>query len=189
VIPITIGDSVALCVTKKKNLHRVAQSSTEGTEKNLNFTTKMATETERKFLVKSEFRHLAVKEIKIIQSYLSIDFNKTIRLRIADDKAFLTVKSRPQKNSITRNEWEVQISVGDAEEMMCICLPGRIVKTRYMVPSGKHTFEIDVFHEKNEGLIVAEIELTSEDESFDRPDWLGEEVTGMAQYYNANLIK
>jgi CYTH domain-containing protein len=149
----------------------------------------MATETERKFLVKSEFRHLAVSEIKIIQSYLSIDPDKTIRLRIADDKAFLTVKSRPLENSITRNEWEVEIPVIDAQEMMSICLPGRIVKTRYMVPSGRHTFEIDVFHEKNEGLIVAEIELNSENEYFSKPDWLAEEVTGKPQYYNANLIK
>ena len=149
----------------------------------------MATETERKFLVKSEFRHLAVREIKIIQSYLSIDAEKTIRLRIADDKAFLTVKSRPQKNSITRNEWEVEIKVRDAEEMMQICLPGRIVKTRYLVPAGKHTFEIDVFHEKNEGLVIAEIELAFDDEQFEKPSWLGEEVTGLPQYYNANLIK
>jgi adenylate cyclase len=149
----------------------------------------MATETERKFLVKGEFRHLAVKEIKIIQAYLVKDADKTIRLRIADDKAFLTVKSRPQKNSITRNEWEVQISVADAEQMMRICLPGRIFKTRYLVPSGKHTFEIDVFHEKNEGLIIAEIELSHDDEPFNKPDWLGEEVTGDPQYYNANLIK
>ena len=156
---------------------------------NFNFTIKMATETERKFLVKSEFRNLVIKEIKIIQAYLSIDADKTIRIRIADNKAFLTVKSRPKINSITRNEWEIEINVVDAEEMMCICLPGRIVKTRYLVPSGKHTFEVDVFHEKNEGLIVAEIELNSDEEHFDKPDWLGEEVTGMPQYYNANLIK
>ncbi|MGC1391118.1 MAG: CYTH domain-containing protein [Bacteroidales bacterium] len=149
----------------------------------------MATETERKFLVKSEFRHLAFKEIKIFQSYLTIDAEKTIRLRIADDKAFLTVKSRPHKNSITRNEWEVQIPVTDAEGMMGICIPGRIVKTRYLIQSGKHIFEVDVFHEKNEGLIIAEIELGSDDELFDKPSWLGEEVTGIPQYYNANLIK
>jgi adenylate cyclase len=164
-------------------------SITEVTEKKLNFTIKMATETERKFLIKNEFRHLSVKEIKIIQSYLSIDPNKTIRLRIADDKAYLTVKSRPRRNSITRNEWEIEIPVKDAEEMMNICLPGRIVKTRYLVPSGNHTFEVDVFHEKNEGLIIAEIELKSDDEHFDKPTWLGEEVTGIPQYYNANLIK
>ena len=149
----------------------------------------MATETERKFLVKGEFRHLVAKEIKIIQSYLTIDREKTIRLRIANENAFLTVKSRPKKNSITRNEWEVAIDVKDAEEMMTICLPGKIVKTRYLVPSGKHTIEVDVFHEKNEGLIIAEIELTSDDEYFEKPDWLGEEVTGLPQYYNANLIK
>ena len=149
----------------------------------------MATETERKFLVKGEFRHLVVREIKIIQSYLTIDSEKTIRLRIANANAFLTVKSRPKKNSITRNEWEVAIDIKDAEEMMTICLPGKIVKTRYLVPSGKHTIEVDVFHEKNEGLVIAEIELTSDDEYFEKPNWLGEEVTGLQQYYNANLIK
>jgi adenylate cyclase len=149
----------------------------------------MATETERKFLVKGEFRHLVAKEIRIIQSYLTIDREKTIRLRIANDNAFLTVKSRPKKNSITRNEWEVAIDIKDAEEMMTICLPGKIVKTRYLVPSGKHTIEVDVFHEKNEGLVIAEIELTSDDEYFEKPGWLGEEVTGLPQYYNSNLIK
>jgi len=149
----------------------------------------MATETERKYLLKGEFRHLVVKEIKIIQAYLSIDPIKTIRVRITDDKAYLTVKSRPKENSISRNEWEVVIDVKDAEEMLSICLPGKIVKTRYLVPSGKHTIEVDVFHEKNEGLIIAEIELNSEDEYFEKPDWLGEEVTGLPQYYNSNLIK
>lgn len=149
----------------------------------------MATETERKYLLKGEFRHLVVKEIKIIQAYLSIDPIKTIRVRITDDKAYLTVKSRPKENSISRSEWEVVIDVKDAEEMLSICLPGKIVKTRYLVPSGKHTIEVDVFHEKNEGLIIAEIELNSEDEYFEKPDWLGEEVTGLPQYYNANLIK
>ena len=83
----------------------------------------------------------------------------------------------------------MEIPVNDAQEMMSICLPGRIAKTRYLVPSGKHNFEIDVFHEKNEGLIIAEIELNKEDERFDKPDWLGDEVTGLPQYYNANLIK
>jgi adenylate cyclase len=149
----------------------------------------MAKETERKFLVKSEFRHLAIREIKMVQAYLTIDLQKTIRLRIADEKAFLTVKSRPLKNSITRNEWEVEIPVVDAKEMMAICLPGKVVKSRYLVPSGIHTFEVDVFHDKNEGLIIAEIELHFDDEYFEKPDWLGDEVTGLPQYYNANLIK
>jgi adenylate cyclase len=149
----------------------------------------MGKETERKFLVKGEFRHLAEREINIIQSYLSIDPDKTIRLRIADEKAFLTIKGRPLKNSITHSEWEVPVPVAEAEEIMQLCLPGRIVKTRYFIRYDRHVFEVDVFHEKNEGLIIAEIELVSDDEQFTKPDWLGEEVTGNPQYYNANLIK
>ena len=149
----------------------------------------MATETERKYLVKSEFRHLVVKEITITQFYLSIDPDKTIRLRIADDKAYLTIKSRFRKESITRSEWEFSIPFSDANEILHVCLPGKIVKTRYLIPSGNHTFEVDVFHDKNEGLIIAEIELSSEDEQFEKPDWLGEEVTGKQEYYNVNLIK
>ena len=150
---------------------------------------KMATETERKFLVKGEFIHLAVREIKIIQAYLILDHEKTIRIRIADDKAYLTIKTRPEKQSISRNEWEFQIPLKDADEMMKICVSGRIFKTRYIVPSGKHKIEVDVFHEKNEGLVIAEIELTSDNEEYFKPSWLGEEVTGQPQYYNANLIK
>jgi len=149
----------------------------------------MATETERKFLVKGEFRQQSVKEIRIIQSYMSIDPDKTIRLRIADDNAFLTIKSRINDKTIARNEWEFSIRLSDAIEMMNVCLPGKIVKTRYLIPSGKHTFEVDVFHDKNEGLIIAEIELSSENEQFEKPDWLGEEVTCKPEYYNANLIK
>jgi len=149
----------------------------------------MATETERKFLVISEFRHLSVKELRITQSYLSNDPDKTIRIRIADNEAFLTIKSRLSKKSIARSEWEFPIPLSDAIEMMHVCLPGKILKTRYLIPSGKHTFEVDVFHDKNEGLVIAEIELSSEDEQFEKPEWLGEEVTGKPEYYNANLIK
>jgi len=149
----------------------------------------MATETERKFLVTGEFRHLAVKEIKIIQAYLILDPQKTVRMRIADDKAYITIKTRASKNTITRNEWEFQIPLQDAEEMMKVCVPGRIYKTRYIIPSGKHKIEVDVFHEKNEGLVIAEIELASDDEKYDKPDWLGTEVTELPQYYNSNLIK
>jgi CYTH domain-containing protein len=155
----------------------------------LNFTAKMATETERKFLVKGEFKHLAYKAIKIIQSYLCIEKDKTIRLRIADNQAFMTIKGRITGKSIERSEWEFPIPLSDAEEMMSLSIPGRIVKTRYLILSGEHTFEVDVFHEKNEGLVIAEIELHSEDEVFDKPDWLGDEVTGIPGYYNANLIK
>ena len=149
----------------------------------------MATETERKFLVKGEFKHLAIKKIQITQCYLSIDPDKTIRIRIADNNAYLTIKSRLSKNLIARNEWEFPVALSDANEMMQICLPGKIVKTRYFVPAGDHTFEVDVFHDKNEGLLIAEVELSDENEQFKRPDWLGDEVTGDPRYYNANLIK
>jgi adenylate cyclase len=149
----------------------------------------MATETERKFLVKGKFMHLAISEINIIQSYLSKYPDKTVRLRITDDKGFLTIKSHIYPESITRHEWEFPISLSDAKEIMDVCLPGRIIKTRYLIPSGKHTFEVDVFHDKNEGLIIAEIELSSEDEPFEKPDWLGEEVTGKPEYYNSSLAK
>jgi adenylate cyclase len=149
----------------------------------------MATETERKFLVKGEFRHLAVKEIHIMQAYLTIDPDKTIRIRIADDKAYITIKGRPSGVSISRGEWEFPIPVSDASELMKLCINGRIVKTRYHIPAGRHTFEVDVFHDKNDGLTIAEIELSSDDEYFEKPGWLGEEVTGNPHYYNANLIK
>ena len=149
----------------------------------------MAIETERKFLVKGEFRHLAVEDIRITQTYLSIDQDKTIRIRIANNKAFITTKGRSTGNSISRSEWEFQIPISDATEMMKLCINGKIIKTRYLIPVGKHTFEVDVFHDKNEGLIIAEIELSSDDERFEIPDWLGEEVTGNPAYYNANLIK
>lgn len=149
----------------------------------------MGKEIERKFLVKGEFIHLAIKEIKILQSYMSIDTDKTIRLRIADDKAFISIKSSVRNNSIIRDEWEIPVPVPEALDMMKICLPGKIIKTRYLVPFGRHVFEVDVFHDKNEGLIIAELELLSETEQFEKPEWLGEEVTGKPEYYNANLIK
>jgi adenylate cyclase len=149
----------------------------------------MATETERKFLVNGEFRHMAVRQITITQSYLLKDPFKTIRLRITDDKAYITIKTPFTKESIARNEWEFQIPLDDANEIIKICLPGKVSKTRYIIPSGRHTFEVDVFHDKNEGLVIAEIELGSEDEKFEIPDWLGAEVTGNPAYYNSNLAK
>ena len=148
----------------------------------------MAIETERKFLVKGSFEHLALKKIRIKQSYFSTDPLRTIRLRIDGEKGLLTFKSGTRKESFSRNEWEFEISLREAEEMIEICLPGIIDKTRYYIPSGLHTFEVDVFHGKNEGLIIAEIELSSESEEFDIPEWLGEEVTGNPEYYNSNLI-
>lgn len=148
----------------------------------------MGTEIERKFLVKSDYKHLAVRKIRIRQSYFCIDSERIIRLRITDEKGLLTFKSSPAKNSFSRKEWEFEISLTEAEEMLDICLPGIIDKTRYIIPVGKHFFEVDEFNGKNEGLIIAELELTSESEEFERPEWLGEEVTGNPKYYNSNLI-
>ena len=148
----------------------------------------MAKEIERKFLVKGSFLELAVKEIKITQAYLSVDPLRTIRVRICDDKACLTIKSQENMIWFERNEWEVEIELSDAKEIIEICLPGKIEKSRYLVPSGNHMFEVDVFHGKNEGLVIAEIELTYGNEWFEKPDWLGEEVTGRPEYYNSNLI-
>jgi adenylate cyclase len=149
----------------------------------------MATETERKFLVKGEFRHLAVSEKSITQAYLSVNPDKTIRIRIADQNAWLTIKSSIKGKTFAKNEWEFSIPFNEGMQLMSICLPGKIVKTRYLIPAGEHTFEVDVFHDKNEGLVIAEIELSSEDEKFLKPDWLGEEVTGKPEYYNSSLIK
>jgi CYTH domain-containing protein len=148
----------------------------------------MAIETERKYLVKSGFEHLSVKKIRIKQSYFSTDPGRTIRLRIAGEKGIITFKSSTWDESFSRNEWEFEIPLKDAEEMIKICLPGIIDKTRYYIPAGRHTFEVDVFHGKNDGLIIAEIELSSESEEFEPPEWLGEEVTGNPRYYNSNLI-
>jgi len=149
----------------------------------------MGREIERKFLVKGEFRHQAVRHYEILQRYLSIDPEKTIRLRIAGNTGLLTIKGEPRKYTISRGEWEIAIPVEDAEEIMNLCLPGKIEKTRYVIPCGRHKYEVDVFHDRNEGLIIAEIELSSENEDFEKPEWLGEEVTGRPEYYNSSLIK
>jgi adenylate cyclase len=147
----------------------------------------MAIETERKFLVKNGFVPIAGKKMRIRQSYFSIHPDRTIRLRITDVKGYITFKST-RIGSFSRNEWEFEIPLKEAEELIAICLPGIIDKTRYYIPSGDHTFEVDVFHGKNEGLVIAEIELKSESEEFEKPEWLGEEVTYNPHYYNSNLI-
>jgi CYTH domain-containing protein len=113
---------------------------------------------------------------------------RTIRIRIVGAKGILTFKSVAGQGSFTRKEWEFGIPLNDAEEMLKICLPGIIDKTRYLIPVGTHTWEVDLFHGKNEGLIIAELELGFEAEKFEKPEWLGEEVTGNPKYYNSNLI-
>jgi adenylate cyclase len=148
----------------------------------------MGKEIERKFLVKPDLIGDLPEAETITQGYLSVDPKRTVRLRICGNRAFLTVKSQSEMVNVERYEWEFEIPLLVASEMMEICLPGRIVKSRYLIPCGCHTFEVDVFHGKHEGLIIAEIELENESEQFEKPVWLGKEVTGNPEYYNSNLI-
>jgi adenylate cyclase len=148
----------------------------------------MAKEIERKFLIEGEFKHLAVKQTRIKQGYLSVDPARIIRLRIFNSKAVLSIKASVENTGFSRNEWEFEIPVSEASDILKVCIPDVIYKTRYIVPFANHIFEVDQFHGKNEGLTIAEIELADEDEKFEKPDWLGEEVTGRSEYYNSNLI-
>lgn len=147
----------------------------------------MAYEIERKFLVKSDYQSHVLQSYPILQGYLSLTGNSVVRVRVIGDRAFLTVKSAVVKGGITRHEWEYRIPVADAQEMLSLCGEGVIKKTRHHVRVGSHLFEVDEFHGENEGLVIAEIELVSEDELFEKPQWLGDEVTGDVQYYNAYL--
>ncbi len=149
----------------------------------------MANEIERKFLVNGEFRHFSTAETRIVQGYLSSVPERTVRIRIKGDKGFITIKGIGNESGATRYEWEKEIPVSDAKELLSLCEPGVIDKTRFFVKHGEHTFEVDEFYGENEGLTVAEIELDSEDEEFDRPAWLGAEVTGDKKYYNSMLMK
>lgn len=149
----------------------------------------MAQEIERKFLVKGDFKPFVQKATRIVQGYLSSVPERTVRVRIKGDKGFLTIKGIGNKSGASRFEWETEISVEDAKNLLEICEPGVIDKTRYLVKVGNHTYEVDEFYGDNEGLTVAEIELGSEDEAFDKPEWLGEEVTGDVKYYNSMLMK
>lgn len=147
-------------------------------------------EIERKFLVTSEaFKNEAHKRTRIVQGFLNTHPERTVRIRIQGSDGFLTIKGKANKSGLTRFEWEKQIPLADAEALLHLCEPGIIEKTRFEVSVGNHTFEVDDFMGENEGLIVAEIELQSETELFQKPDWLGMEVTGDVKYYNSNLSK
>lgn len=150
----------------------------------------MAYEIERKFLVKSNaFIEQAISKEYIVQAFLNRHEDRTVRIRIKNDKAFLTIKGKSNSEGTVRKEWEYEISVADAKEILEICESGVIEKHRYLISVGKHTFEVDVFEGENQGLVVAEVELESEEEVFDKPSWLGEEVTGNKAYYNSQLSK
>lgn len=147
----------------------------------------MGYEIERKFLVSGDYKSHSYKSYLIKQGYLSLSGVTVVRVRIKDEKAFITVKTAKAENEIKRHEWEYEVPVADAEEMLQLCEEGVIHKRRYLVQAGKHTFEIDEFQGHNEGLLIAEIELEYEDEPFEKPEWLGPEVTGNVRYYNSFL--
>ncbi|WP_055447471.1 CYTH domain-containing protein [Lacinutrix mariniflava] len=147
-------------------------------------------EIERKFLVQSHaFKTEAFKQTRIVQGFLSTDKKRTVRVRLKGDIGFLTIKGQSSKNGLSRFEWEKEIPKIEAEALLKLCKKGMIDKIRYEVKVDNHTFEVDEFFGKNEGLIVAEVELNDETEAFTKPNWLGEEVTGDAKYYNSQLSK
>lgn len=148
----------------------------------------MPQEIERKFLVTGEYKSHAYAQSHIVQGYISSARGRTVRVRIRDGKGYLTIKGASNASGISRYEWEKEIPLNEAEDLMKICEPGVIDKTRYLVRSGKHTFEVDEFYGENEGLVVAEVELASENESFVKADFIGKEVTGDVRYYNSQLM-
>ncbi|MGN0196237.1 MAG: CYTH domain-containing protein [Candidatus Cryptobacteroides sp.] len=149
----------------------------------------MGQEIEKKFLVAGEFKSSAKKATRITQGYLSSVPERTVRVRVKGEKGFITVKGIGNDSGASRFEWEKEIPVDEVKELLKICEPGVIDKTRYLVDCGNHTFEVDEFYGDNEGLVVAEVELSDENEEFSRPEWLGEEVTGDKKYYNSMLMK
>lgn len=150
----------------------------------------MAQEIERKFLVKdASYRQLAKSSSRICQGYICSARGRTVRVRIRGEKGYLTIKGPSDAAGIGRYEWEKEIPLAEAEELMRLCEPGRIDKTRYLVEAGRHTWEVDEFYGENQGLVVAEVELSSEDEAVEPPAFVGEEVTGQVKYYNSFLMK
>lgn len=149
----------------------------------------MPFEIERKFLVAGEFRHLAFKKSRIRQGYLASGKGGTVRIRTKGKKGYITIKGKSNAAGISRYEWEKKISLKDAEELLLLCTEGYIDKFRHEIKVGKHIFEVDEFLGENQGLVIAEVELESESETYERPDWLGEEVTGNRKYYNSQLVK
>jgi len=149
----------------------------------------MPQEIERKFLVQGDFKQHSESSKRITQGYLSSVPERIVRIRIYGEKAFVTIKGITNVSGISRYEWEKEIAVSEAHELLKLCEPGIIDKTRFLIKAGQNTFEVDEFYGENQGLIIAEIELKSEEEVFEKPDWLGEEVTGDKRYYNSKLAK
>lgn len=150
----------------------------------------MSIEIERKFLVKNDdFKDQSFQKKIIKQGYLNSDENRTVRIRISDKKAFITIKGKSNDTGTTRFEWEKEINLREAENLLLLCEPSIIEKTRYLVKVDNHIFEVDEFYGDNKGLIIAEVELNSETEKFKKPNWLAKEVTGDIKYYNSSISK
>jgi adenylate cyclase len=149
----------------------------------------MSQEIERKFLVKEGYKQFAVTNTRISQGYLSSVPERIVRVRINGEKGYITIKGISNTSGTSRFEWEKEIPVVEARELLALCEPGIIEKTRYLVKVGKFTFEVDEFYGENAGLVIAEVELISEEDLFEKPLWLGTEVTGDNRYYNSKLAK
>jgi len=147
----------------------------------------MPLEIERKFLVTGDFRNEVTEAVHIVQGYISTLPDRTVRIRIRGDRGFITIKGMADSSGIVRYEWEKEIPLSEAKELLLLCEPVVIEKTRHIIKAGKHVFEVDEFHGENAGLIIAEIELSSPDEQFRKPSWLDKEVTGDPRYYNSAL--
>jgi adenylate cyclase len=145
-------------------------------------------EIERKFLVTSNaFKKEAFSQNRIKQGYLSSVPERTVRVRVKGDKAYITIKGVSNETGMSRFEWEKEISIAEADKLLLLCEKGVIDKTRFEVKIGTHIYEVDEFYGENKGLVIAEIELQSESEIFEKPNWLGKEVTNDNRYYNSNL--
>jgi CYTH domain-containing protein len=147
-------------------------------------------EIERKYLVTSDsYKQMAVARYHICQGYISREKTGTVRIRITDNKAYLTIKGKPAAGHFARYEWEKEIDVQEAQELMQLCQGSIIDKTRWIIPAAEEglKWEVDEFHGKHEGLTLAEIELTSEEQQVEKPSFVGEDVTSDPRYYNANM--
>ena len=147
-------------------------------------------EIERKFLIVSDkYKEQAYKRTRIVQGFLNTHKERTVRVRIKGKEAYITIKGISNKEGTSRFEWEKKIAVKEAKQLIELCEPNLIEKIRYEIKVGNHIFEVDEFSAENKGLIIAEIELSEENEGFDKPDWLGKEVTGDIRYYNSQLSR
>ena len=147
-------------------------------------------EIERKFLVCGEdYKQQAFHHSRIKQGYISSRRGATVRVRLRDGQGFLTIKGPSDAKGMSRYEFEKEISAEEAAHLFELCEPGIIDKTRYLVRAGNHTFEVDEFYGDNQGLVMAEVELQSETETFEKPSFIGQEVTGDRRYYNSHLLE